>query len=94
MAYKYDWWAYVKGMIRRYPDSCTVREREAVEAAIEDTRRFVDASERLRFIDLEFWRQSHTFIGAALECHISERTASTWHRDFIYSVARHFGLME
>lgn len=91
---RYDWWGYVKGMIRRYPNRNTARERKAVEKAIERTGAMPDGAERLELAGLIFWRGTHTLPGAAQKCCVSERTARRWHTEFIRMVAGEFGLME
>ena len=130
---KYDWWPYVKGMIRRYPalrlelqqlqgqsitpnysgvsvksgtsrsTELTVirelpttkqREYEAVRRAIEVTERMTASRDRLRVIDLVFWKQSHTLEGAALTIPCSSRTARRYHSDFIKLVAAMYGLLD
>lgn len=79
--------------IRELPRNAQ-REYEAVKRAIESTSRKVDGAERLRLIDMVFWRQTHTINGAALVLHISERTAREWHRMFIWAVAENYGLAD
>lgn len=100
---RYDWWSYVKAMIRRYPQmvrkgenigNAERREREAVTRALEALKDLPDGTSRSRLVELIFWKRSHNIAGAALLLHCSERTAQRWHRDFIYSVAREFGLMD
>lgn len=91
---RYDWWSYVKAMIRRYPHAVTQRERCAVEQAIAVTRGLSAGAERMALVDMIFWRRSHTLPGAAALCHVSERTARRWHTGFVFLVAREFGLME
>nr|DAG44601.1 MAG TPA: Helix-turn-helix of DDE superfamily endonuclease [Caudoviricetes sp.]DAP79792.1 MAG TPA: Helix-turn-helix of DDE superfamily endonuclease [Caudoviricetes sp.] len=100
---RYDWWGYVKAMIRRYPQmvrkgeaigNAERREREAVAKALRSLEDLPDGESRSELVRLVFWRQSHTIAGAAMVLHCSETTASRWHRDFIYSVAREFGLMD
>ena len=100
---RYTWWGYVKSIIRRYPRLCREnpapesvggREKQAVEQAIERTRRRRDGEERLRLIELVFWKESHTLAGAALCCHVSERTARRWHGEFIRLAALCFGLLD
>lgn len=91
---RYDWWGYVKGMIRRYPNRNTAREREAVEKAIERTGEMPDGAARLALVKLVFWRGTHTLSGAAQKCCVSGRTARRWHTEFIRTVAGEFGLME
>ncbi len=68
-------------------------EMEAVRMAIEETRALTDGAERLRLVDLVFWRRTHTLTGACLECHTSERTGQRWHADFIYLVAKNLHLV-
>ena len=91
---RYDWWSYVKAMIRRYPHAVTQRERCAVEKAITETRGLSAGAERMALVGMIFWRRSHTLSGAADACHVSERTARRWHTAFIRLVAQKFGLTE
>lgn len=95
---RYPWWSYVKAMVRQYPklkaSAKTVteqRERDAVAQAIEELAKRPD---KLRLISLVFWEGGLTLAGAASACFISYDTARIWHRDFLYSVARHYGLMD
>ena len=98
---RYRWWSYVKAMIRNYPtlvdryiQGPALREREAVQRAIDQTEQMVDGKERLQVIDLVFFRQTHTLGGAAVLIPCSERTARRWHTDFIKAVAKEFGLLD
>lgn len=130
---RYDWWPYVKGMIRRYPalrlelqqrQAQTVtpnysgvsvksetsrsteltairelpttkqREYEAVRRAIETTERMTASRDRLRIIDLVFWKRSHTLSGAALMIPCHYNTAQKYHADFILTVAAFYGLLD
>lgn len=79
--------------IRELPSN-DQREYAAVKRAIDDTKRKADGTERLRLIDMVFWRQTHTINGAADVLHVSERTAREWHRMFIWSVAEYYGLTD
>lgn len=95
---RYPWWSYVKSMARRYPklklSPETVneqRERDAVAQAIEDLSKRPD---KLRLLSLVFWGKNVTLDGAAQACFISYDTARAWHKEFLYSVARHYGLMD
>ena len=98
---RYKWWGYVKAMIRAYPalagKSCKgieARECDAVCRAKEVTYMLPDGAERLRLVDMVFFRQTHTLDGAAQEIPCSPRTAQRWHQDFIRQVAKEFGLLE
>lgn len=64
------------------------REVEAVRRAIEETESLANGAERLRLIDLIFWKKTHTLVGACDACHVSERTGRQWHTEFIYMVAK------
>lgn len=130
---RYDWWPYVKGMIRRYPalkaeladirsqsitpnysglpgaagasraaelvalrELPTTRQREyaAVNRAIAATERMTASRDRLRIIDLVFWKRSHTLEGAALMIPCSYMTARRYHSEFIMTVASMYGLLD
>lgn len=94
----YDWWHYVKAIIRRYPkmkgqklsSNIALDERNAVEAAITETMRLRNGADRLKVIDLVFWKGTHKIPGAALMVPCSERTAAQWHGDFVKAVAKNF----
>lgn len=130
---RYDWWGYVKGMIRRYPalaeeykelhtqtvtadisgmprgggagrttemiairelPSTRQREYESVRQAIRITNRMPNGFDRIKLIELVFWRQSHTLEGAAMCIPCSYRQARRYHTDFIFAVAKAYGLMD
>lgn len=130
---KYDWWGYVKSMIRRYPQlkeeyadlhtqavtaSCSgmpggggagraveevalrelpatrQREYEAVRRAIMVTERMKSSRDRLKIIDLVFWKRTHTLEGAAMAIPCSYVTAQRYHSEFIVLVAEAYGLLD
>lgn len=130
---RYDWWGYVKGMIRRYPalrtefadlhtqavtpnysgvwgssgagraveevalrelPTTAQREFEAVRRAIQATERMASSRDRLKIIDLVFWKQTHTLEGAALMIPCSYRTARRYHSEFVVTVAKAYGLLD
>lgn len=62
-------------------------EYDAVRRAIAVTERLRTGNERMRLIDLVFWKQSHTLSGAAMMTNISYDTAVGYHRDFIMLTA-------
>lgn len=91
------WWGYCKSMARAYPgrvgqelDGTALAEFQAVEAAIEATRRRKDGEARMQLVEMVLFRQSHKVPGAALQIPCSERTALRWHGDFIREIAAHF----
>lgn len=90
MSRQKKWWGYAKYMISDYPDELNENERRAVERAIEQTRRMAHGEERLKVIDLLYWRKTHKIPGAALQVHYSERTVLQWNGEFIKLVAENF----
>lgn len=70
------------------------REYDAVTDAISYTLKRHDGAERLRLIEMVFWRKTHTLTGAAQKCHVSEWTARKWHQEFIRAVAKAYGLLD
>ncbi len=70
------------------------KEYDAVHKAITITRRRPDGEARLKVIDLVYWKKTHNIAGAAQQVPCHEKTAKTYHRDFIYLVADCYGLMK
>ena len=87
---RYGWWSYVKDMIRRYPDRTTKEESKAVKTAIEETEKLCDGADRMKVIQMVFFKQTHTLQGAALNVPCSYETAKIWTQQFIRLVARSF----
>ena len=102
---KYDWWSYVKGMIRRYPklrkqlEFCAElpspyqEEYDSVTLACRHTETIDAGAERMRLISLIYWKKTHTLSGAALQCSVDYSTAKRWHKDFIRAVGAYYGLL-
>lgn len=98
---RYRWWGYIKSIIRNYPSlenrSCqgiVLRERQAVRSAVDQTLDMESGTERMKVIDLVFFKQTHTLEGAALMVPCSYDTAQKYHAQFIKLVARNFGLLD
>lgn len=72
--------------LRELPKS-KQKEYDAVRCAINATQRLKTGTDRLKVIDLVFWKQSHTLQGAAMQANISYDTAIGYHGDFIMMVA-------
>ena len=68
-------------------------ELEAVELAIQATKRMKTGKDRIRMVELVFWKQSHTLQGAAMAIPVSYDTAINYHGDFITTVAFFRGLI-
>lgn len=70
------------------------REYEAVKRAVAATERMTAGLDRLKVIDLVFWKRSHTLDGAALVIPCSYMTARRYHAEFITLVASFYGLLD
>lgn len=64
-------------------------ELNAVQKTIKLTEHLRTGKERLRLIDMVFWKRTHTLDGAAMALNISYDTAINYHGDFIMLVAYH-----
>lgn len=65
---------------------------DAVTKAIAQTKLRKNGIERLKLIDMVFWKQSHTLEGAAYALNYSDRSARQFHRDFLRLVGFNRGL--
>ena len=87
-------------MIRQYParegkyiQGKALDERMAVQRAIDQTMKLDNGQDRLRVVDLVFFKQTHTLEGAALMVPCSYDTAQKYHAQFIKLVAKNYGLL-
>lgn len=87
---RYGWWSYVKNMINRYPGKTNEEETKAVRIAVEETNRLLDGSDRMKVINMVFFKKTHTLQGAALNVPCSYETAKRWTQQFIRLVAKSF----
>lgn len=62
-------------------------ELDAVKKAVAETERLQTGNDRMRLVQLVFWKQSHTLQGAAMMVNISYDTAVHYHGYFIMLVA-------
>lgn len=60
---------------------------EAVEKALQKTKKMPDGDLRMRFIEWTYFSRKYTVQGAAMALHVSYSTAIRWNRDFAYMVA-------
>ena len=84
----------VEEIVLRELPTTRQREYEAVRRAILITERMRSSRDRLKIIDLVFWKRTYTLEGAALliPCHYN--TAQRYHEAFIELVAKEYGLLD
>ena len=68
------------------------REYDAVTRAVELTKRRQNGEERIKLINMVFWKGTHNLTGAALALFISETTAKRYSQDFLTLVGYCYGL--
>ena len=96
----YIGWGYAKKLIREYgiyqktplKSRINPKERKAISDAINSTKTLRDGAERLKLIDLVFFKQTHSLQGACLACYVCDRTGRQWHTDFIRLVCENLDL--
>ena len=90
---RHKWWQYAKNMLRAYSDNnVTDGERKAIEEAIAETLELVDGKDRIKVIDLVFFKGTLTLAGAAMQIPCSFDTAQKYHADFIRLLGEKRGL--
>lgn len=89
---RYRWWGYAKAMLRAYPGDVTEEERNAIESAINETLVLTDGKDRIKVIDLVFFKGTHKLAGAAMQVPCSIDTAQKYHADFIRLLGEKRGL--
>lgn len=89
---RYRWWGYAKAMLRAYPRDVTEEERNAIESAINETMELTDGRDRIKVIDLVFFKGTHKLAGAAMQVPCSIDTAQKYHADFIRLLGEKRGL--
>lgn len=89
---RYRWWGYAKAMLRAYPGDVTEEERNAIESAISETMELTDGKDRIKVIDLVFFKGTHKLAGAAMQVPCSIDTAQKYHADFIRLLGEKRGL--
>lgn len=68
------------------------REISAVGNAIHDTHRRKDGDMRIALISMVYWERTHNLPAACSALHISYGTGRNWHAEFMYLVAKYFGV--
>lgn len=74
-------------------DPARQREYDAVQRAIKTTAHKPEGHWRNELIRLVYFRRTYNLYGAAQHCHVSYRTAQTWHGEFLRMVARYLDLI-
>lgn len=93
---RYQWWGYVKSMVRRYPDRVNQDEYAAVTAALAETEAMNNGAERLKVVRMMMQEEPCKLAYVALRIPCSESTAQRYHAEFLRTVGRNFhcdGLM-
>lgn len=99
---RFNWWPFALNMIRDYPDRSKhkeflqrqeLKEYAAVHSAVEQTMAMPDGSCRISVINLTLWKETRTVSGAAMQLHITERTAQRYRWQFVVLVGKSYGFL-
>lgn len=70
------------------------QEMEAVCKALERIHGTMDGMQKIKLIDLFYFKRSHTLYGAAMKTACSERTAKRWNTEFLTYVGIELGYLK
>lgn len=70
------------------------REYEAVHLAEQKTASEPGGDDRMKLVEMIYWRRTHTLSGAAQSVHVSYITAKRWNAHFIKQVAKNYGFFD
>lgn len=77
-------------MLRRYPNKDNEDEKAAVLAAINQIRNTPGGEDKLRLVEMVYFKNTHTLQGAALNIPCGYETAKRWQQQFIKAVGENF----
>ena len=98
----FAWWPYISNVISRYQrdkqrndlDRVELLQVAAVEFAKSKAMDKDDGGDRIRLVELVYWRRGYSLTRAAMEIPISYTTARRWKYDFFCDVAQALGLYD
>lgn len=97
---KFRWWGYALKMVKDYPMLCAtedpshdeLRERGAVQAAIDTTLQMEQGKQRVELIRSVYWgKRKQTIEDVSAQLNIEPTVADRWHSAFIRQVGRCWG---
>lgn len=94
---RHYWYGIVKKMVMQYPELKNDGSKqaaeyvEAINKCLEDTRQMDEGENRLKAIDMVYFKKTETKIGAANILHYSDRTITRWLNSFVNAVGRQVG---
>lgn len=102
MRNRITYWRYISQVLNEYPtlkmqtELTEVQRRKvnAISSALDRIDALADGKIMQELIGLVYFRKTHNLVGAALLCHVSERTAQRWQQKFIKLVAVELGIEE
>ena len=84
-----DWKRKARKALRDYPKA---KQRgdptitDAVDTALAMQKEYYNGDDRLRMVDMVYFRQTHTLVGASVECGYSIETVKKWNLEVITAV--------
>lgn len=66
----------------------------AIRKSLAEIKQGRDGEDKVKLIEMVYFKKSHSVDGAALVLHVSERTAHRWNSEFIYILGKRMGFLE
>lgn len=84
-----DWKKQARKALREYPKAKQMGDTavtEAVATALKMQMEYYNGKDRLRMVELVYFKQTHTLVGAAAECGYSIETVKKWNLEIMTAV--------
>lgn len=96
--YKHYWYPHIVTMLYLFPDKLEntpkgEEAKNAIEKAIEDTKKEEYGDEKIKGIEMIYFKQIYTIEGTAQKLYISRRTLDRWKDSFIKKVAKNMNYL-
>ena len=83
-----DWKKEAKKALRAYPKAkARGDDTSAIDIALEQQKAYYNGAERMRMVDLVYFRRSHTITGAAMEVQYSPEAVQRWNAELVHAAA-------
>jgi len=97
----YYWFTFLQRTLERFPDKLVQDDTYqsnlalvAIRKTIEEIRCGRDGEDKVKLIEMVYFKKSHSVDGASLVLHVSERTAHRWNSEFIYALGMRMGFLD
>ena len=83
-----DWKKEAKKALRAYPKAkARGEDTSAIDIALDQQKAYYNGTERMRMVELVYFKRSHTITGAAMEVSYSPEAVSRWNAELVHAAA-------